>query len=153
MVLDGVLADRSVTWLGSEREKRRYFKDRVGDHLRDNEYPRPVFGRTPNVTVRYFPDKLPIGYERDHYRHVFIYLARSPSPMDFQVFILAYRVAQCLGLLDHSSTLPTVPRGVDGGVQERRPRTPHQAIESLVNRGIDVLPSARVSTGCRVSHA
>lgn len=26
MVLDGVLADRSVTWLGSEREKRRYFK-------------------------------------------------------------------------------------------------------------------------------
>lgn len=27
MVLDGVLADRSVTWLGSEREKRRYFKE------------------------------------------------------------------------------------------------------------------------------
>ena len=90
MVLDGVLADRSVTWLGSEREKRRYFKDRLGDHLRDNEYPRLVFGRMPNVTVRYFPDKLPIGYERDHYRHVFIYLARSPSPMDFRVFILRH---------------------------------------------------------------
>jgi hypothetical protein len=32
-----VLGDRSVTWLGSEREKRRYFKDRLGDHLRDDE--------------------------------------------------------------------------------------------------------------------
>ena len=90
MVLDGVLADRSVTWLGSEREKRRYFKERLGDSLRDDEYPRLVFGKRPNVTVRYFPDKLPIGYERDQYRHVFIYLARRPSPMNFRVFILRH---------------------------------------------------------------
>jgi hypothetical protein len=54
MVLDGVLADRSVTWLGSEREKRRYFKQRLGDSFRDDEYPRLVFGKTPNVTVRTF---------------------------------------------------------------------------------------------------
>jgi len=90
MVLDGVLADRSVTWLGSERDKRRYFKQRLGDCLRDDEYPRLVFGKKPNVTVRYFPDKLPIGHERDQYRHVFIYLARSPSPMDFRVFVLRH---------------------------------------------------------------
>jgi len=90
MVLDGVLADRSVTWLGSEREKRRYFKQCLGDHLRDDEYPRLVFGKRPNVTVRYFPDKLPIGYDRDHRRRVFMYLARSPSPMDFRVFILRH---------------------------------------------------------------
>ena len=89
-VLDGVLADRSLTWLGSEREKRRHFKERLGDRLRDNEYPRLLFGEKPNVTVRYFPDKLPIGYERDQYRHVFIYLARSASPMDFRVFILRH---------------------------------------------------------------
>ena len=90
MVLDGVLADRSVTWLGSEREKRRYFNQRLGDRLRDDEYPRLVFGKRPNVTVRYFPDKLPIGYEQDQYRHVLIYLARSPSLMDFRVFILRH---------------------------------------------------------------
>jgi hypothetical protein len=90
MVLDSVLADRSLTWLGSEREKRRYFKQRLGDRLRDDEYPRLVFGKKPNVTVRYFPDKLPIGHERDQYRHVFIYLSRSPSPMDFRVFILRH---------------------------------------------------------------
>ena len=90
MVLDGVLADRSLTWLGSEREKRRHFKQRLGDSLRDDEYPRLVFGKRPNVTVRYFPDKLPIGYDRDRRRHVFMYLARSPSPMDFRVFILRH---------------------------------------------------------------
>jgi hypothetical protein len=74
MVLDGVLEDRSVTWLGSEREKRRYFEQRLGASLREDEYPRLVFGKRPNVTVPYFPDKLPIGYERDQYRHVFNYL-------------------------------------------------------------------------------
>ena len=52
MVLDGVLADRSVTWLGSEREKRRYFNQRLGDRLRDDEYPRLVFGKRQNITVR-----------------------------------------------------------------------------------------------------
>jgi hypothetical protein len=90
MILDGVLADRSVTWLGSEREKRRYFKQRLGENLRDDEYPRLVFGKRPNVTVRYFPDKLPVGYDRDHRRHLFMNLARSPSPMDFREFILRH---------------------------------------------------------------
>ena len=90
MILDGVLTDTSITWLGTEREKRRYFQERLRDRLRDNEYPRLAFGKKPNVTVRYFPDKLPIGYERDQYRHVFIFLARSSSPMDFRVFILRY---------------------------------------------------------------
>jgi len=98
MILDGVLADRSVTWLGSEREKCRYFKQHLGDHLRDDEYPRLVFGKRPNLTVRYFPDKLPTGYDRDHRRHVFMYLARSPSPIDFRVFILQHlEVLNALG--------------------------------------------------------
>jgi hypothetical protein len=90
MILDAVLADRSINWLGSEREKRRYFEERLGDNLRDNEYPRLVFGKSPDVTIRYFPDKLPIGYEPERRRHVFLYLARSPSPMDFRVFILRH---------------------------------------------------------------
>jgi hypothetical protein len=99
MILDAVLADRSVTWLGSEREKRRYFKERLGDNLRDNEFPRLVFGKPPDVTIRYFPDKLPIGYEPDRRRHVFLYLARSPSPMDFRVFILRHlELLNALGL-------------------------------------------------------
>ena len=143
MVLDGVLADRSLTWLGSEREKRRYFRERLGDRLRDDEYPRLVFGKKPNVTVRYFPDKLPIGYEPGSLP-ARIHLSRTQSFADGlpSVHPAAPRVAQRLGLLDHSSALPTVPRGVDGCVQERRPRTPHEAVESVANRGTDLVPSA-----------
>ena len=122
MVLDGVLADRSVTWLGSEREKRRYFKQRLGDRLRDDEYPRLVFGKTPNVTVRYFPDKLPIGYEPDHRRHVFMYLARSPSPMDFRVFILRHlELLNALGFWTIRVLFPRSLAGVDGCVQRTPP--------------------------------
>ena len=114
MVLDGVLADQSVTWLGSEREKRRYFKERLGDSLWDDEYPRLVFGKTPNVTVRYFPDKLPIGYEPDRQRHVFIYLAPSPSPMDFRVFIL--RHLELLNALSFWTIRVLFPRSLESSM-------------------------------------
>jgi hypothetical protein len=114
MVLDGVLADPSLTWLGSEREKRRYFQQRLGDGLRDDEYPRLVFGQRPNVTVRYFSDKLPIGYDRDHRRHVFIYLARSPSPMDFRVFIL--RHLELLNALGFWTIRVLFPRSLAGSM-------------------------------------
>ena len=118
MVLDGVLADRSVTWLGSEREKRRYFKQRLGDRLRDDEYPRLVFGKKPNVTVRYFPDKLPIGYERAQYQHVFTYLARSPSPMDFRVFIL--RHLELFNALGFWTIRVLFPRSLAGSMEAYR---------------------------------
>jgi hypothetical protein len=115
MVLDGVLADRSVTWLGSEREKRRYFKQRLGEHLRDDEYPRLVFGKRPNVTVRYFPEKLPVGYDHDHRRHLFMYLARSPSPMDFRVFIL--RHLELLNALGFWTIRVLFPRSLAGSMK------------------------------------
>lgn len=115
MILDGVLADRSVTWLGSEREKRHYFKQHIGEHLRDDEYPRLVFGKRPNMTVRYFPDKLPIGYDDDHRRHVFMYVARSPSPMDFRVFIL--RHLELLNALGFWTIRVLFPRSLAGSME------------------------------------
>jgi hypothetical protein len=138
MLLDGVLADRSVTWLGSEREKRHYFKQRLGDSLRDEEYPRLVFGKRPNVTVRYFPDKLPIGYDRDHYRHVFMYLARSPSPMDFRVFIL--RHLELLNALGFWTIRVLFPRSLAASMETysgaayellKKPLTPSQTEELI----------------------
>ena len=138
MILDGVLADRSITWLGSEREKRFYFKRRLSDSLRDDEYPRLVFGKRPNVTVRYFPDKLPIGYDRDHYRHVFMYLARSPSPMDFRVFIL--RHLELLNALGFWTIRVLFPMSLAGSMEAytkaayellTKPLTPSQAEELI----------------------
>ncbi|MPZ20588.1 MAG: hypothetical protein GEV06_22130 [Luteitalea sp.] len=90
MILDGVLADRALTWLGTERDKRSYFVRRVGDRVEPHEYPRLVFGKAPNTTIRYFPDKLPIGIEPYGWRHVFLYLATNPMPMDFRLFLLRH---------------------------------------------------------------
>lgn len=73
MVLDGVHADPYLTWLGTERE-RHYFKDRLGDLLGPRVPEAGVRQETKRNPVRYFPDKLPIGHERDRYRHVFIYI-------------------------------------------------------------------------------
>jgi hypothetical protein len=115
MILDGVLADRSVTWLGTEHEKRRHFQQRLGDTLRDDEYPRLVFGKRANVTVRYFPDKLPIGYDGDLRRHVFMYLARSRSPMDFRVFIL--RHVELLNALGFWTIRVLFPRSLAGSMK------------------------------------
>jgi hypothetical protein len=138
MLLDGVLADRSLTWLGSEREKRRYFQQRLSDGLRDDEYPRLVFGQSPNVTVRYFSDKLPIGYDRDLRRHVFMYLARSPSPMDFRVFIL--RHLELLNALGFWTIRVLFPRSLAGSMETYKkaaygllamPLTPSQSEELI----------------------
>jgi hypothetical protein len=41
----------------------------------------------PPQTVRYFPDKLPIGIASENGRHVFGYLVRRPSPIDFRAFL------------------------------------------------------------------
>jgi hypothetical protein len=90
MILDGVLADPAITWLGAEREKRCYFLRRLGTKLEMDEYPRLVFGTPPNTTVRYFTDKLPIGVDPDNRRHVFLYLPTSSAPMDFRLFLLRH---------------------------------------------------------------
>jgi hypothetical protein len=138
MVLDGVLADRSFTWLGSEREKRHYFKQQLGDRLRDDEYPRLMFGKRPDVTVRYLPDKLPIGYDSDHRRHVFMYLARGPSPMDFRVFLL--RHLELLNALGFWTIRVLFPRSLAGLMETykkaayellTKPLTPSQTEELI----------------------
>jgi len=138
MVLDGMLADRTLTWLGAERDKRGYFKARLGDRLRDDEYPRLVFGRAPKVTVRYFPDKLPIGYDADRYQHVFLYPARSPSPADFRVFLLRHQ--ELLNALDFWTIRVVFPRsltrcmdGFERAAHETlaRPLTPDTVTELL----------------------
>jgi hypothetical protein len=55
------------------------------------EFPRLTFGSGARSTIRYFPDKLPIGIQRDKWdEHVFLYLVTSPVPMDFRLFLLRH---------------------------------------------------------------
>ena len=90
-VLDGVLMDPSLTWLGTEREKRTHFAALSGLDMRDNEYPRLVFGRAPRQTVRYFPDKLPIVHAEYGRTHVFLYPVHAVDLVHFSLFLLRHQ--------------------------------------------------------------
>jgi hypothetical protein len=105
MVLDSVLAERHLRWLGSEREKVEYF--RAATTLRLKELPHFVFGRGPE-TIRYFGDKLPIGVSADGRTHVFVYLVTRPTPVDFRAFL--HRHGELLRALPEWELRLLVPR-------------------------------------------
>jgi hypothetical protein len=84
MLLDAVLAEPQLTWLGSAHDKLSYFSDRAS-RLLSEELPHLSFGQ-PKV-IRHFPDKLPIGVHRDGRPEVFLYLVTRSSPVDFRAFL------------------------------------------------------------------
>jgi hypothetical protein len=90
MLLDAVLDEPACTWLGPARDKQRHFVRHLGNRLDAREYPHLTFGDGPEKTVRYFPDKLPIGVLPGLDHHAFVYLVTSPSPMDFRLFLLRH---------------------------------------------------------------
>src|SRR4029453_5822404 len=71
-------------------DKRRHFIRHLGDRLELRDYPHLLFGDGLEKTVRYFPDKLPIGMQPHADAHVFVYLVTRPSPMDFRLFLLRH---------------------------------------------------------------
>ncbi len=86
MILDAVLADRTVIWLGTEADKVAFIK-RLDSPPAMSELPQLAFGTNPNRIVRYFPDKLPIGIHGFPIEHVLLYLVTSPNPDDFRRFL------------------------------------------------------------------
>ena len=107
MVLDAVLADRTFTWLGTESDKRSYFMRKLQGRVQLREFPRLTFGAGATARHRYFPDKLPVGIQRDRTDHVFLYVVTSPVPMDFRLFLL--RHAELLRPLERWTIRVLVP--------------------------------------------
>ena len=90
MLLDVVLGDQHHYWLGTEKDKVGYLQnhDRSGDKLADEVFPKLVYGAGQSKTIRYFPDKLPIGIEKqDGRRLLFVYLVRHQRPDEFRLFL------------------------------------------------------------------
>src|SRR5918995_318236 len=106
MVLDTVLAERRLQWLGAERDKVEYFSTTTS--LRLKELPHLVFGAGPEKTIRYFPDKLPIGITGDGRTHVFVYLVNRKTPVDFRAFL--HRHSELLRALPEWELRLLVPR-------------------------------------------
>jgi hypothetical protein len=91
MLLDAVLVDRNHSWLGTESDKRTYFREALERDLPDDWYPHLRFGDGAEETMRFFPDKQPIGVPlKGHRRHVFLYLATREVPTEFRVFLLRH---------------------------------------------------------------
>ena len=91
MILDAVLGDRRCWWLSPEADKRRFF----GVTQRDGSAPRGLPAHRVRVgsqrTIRCFPDKLPIGIEKDgHQPFVFLYLVNRRIPVDFRQFLIRH---------------------------------------------------------------
>ena len=109
MILDAVLVDKRHTWLGTEQDKLAYFKASLNDRFRPDDLPRLTFGDGDEKTIRYFPDKLPIGVERDYGpRHVFLYLVTSEAPAAFRMFL--FRHAELLKTVHFWTLRLLVPR-------------------------------------------
>jgi hypothetical protein len=90
MVLDAVLGDRRCWWLSPAEDKRTFFDARETG-VRDEEYPHISFGSGRHRTIRCFPDKLPIGIDKeDTGRFVFLYLVTRRIPIDFRQFLIRH---------------------------------------------------------------
>ena len=86
MVLDAVIADQDVVWLGAERDKVVHFRSCTS--LPEEDMPRLIFrNASGRATVRYFPDRLPIGCHPDGRATVFLYLVRAWDPFEFRMFL------------------------------------------------------------------
>ena len=88
MVLDAVFSEPHVTWFATESEKLAHFT--VTTSLGRDQMPQLVFQSAGARTIRYFPDKLPIGLCPDGRTHVFLYSVHKPSPADFRVFLFRH---------------------------------------------------------------
>src|SRR5712691_6622063 len=173
MLLDAVLDDREFVWLGPSMDKRRHFRRHLGDRLEVRDYPHLLFGEGPEKTVRYFPDKLPVGIQAHADTHVFVYLrdasladglpavpaaARAttpcPVPMDGPAATSASTLEGQTGLPARG---PGAPRNAaapvgrpDVGVAvprtEATRRTGRRACRRALSRRLKRLPHAAVSS-------
>ena len=117
MILDHVITHREFHWLGSEQDKVAHFLTTTS--LDRDALPRLAFGVKPNITVRYFPDKLPIGVSLDGRRHAFLYLLVNPLPQDFRLFLRRHaEVLRALPAWTVQLLVPVEQMDKDGRAQQ-----------------------------------
>jgi len=87
MVLDAVLSSPDMMWLAAERDKLAHFTHLLHGRVDREQLPHLTFGTGTARTVRYFPDRLPIGVPKDGHGHVFTYLVNRSVPVDFRPFL------------------------------------------------------------------
>jgi hypothetical protein len=88
MILDAVLMKRELTWLATERDKVTYC--RQDRNVSEEELPRLIFEGSGSRTVRYFPEKLPLGVSDASDEVALLYLVTEPTGRLFRTFLEAH---------------------------------------------------------------
>jgi hypothetical protein len=85
MILDAVLMKGELTWLATEREKVTYCRQHR--NVSDEALPRLIFEGGGSQTVRYFPDKLPLGVSDGSDEVALLYLVTEATGRAFRTFL------------------------------------------------------------------
>lgn len=113
MLLDGLVESPDMVWLTTVDDKTTHLLTLTSINRED--LPHVTAGEGDRRTVKYFPDRLPIGIHPDG-RGVLVYLVTEPSLDEFRVFL--ERHAALLRAL-HAWTLRIVVPGHVPGVGQR----------------------------------
>ncbi len=84
MVLDAIVEDPEMVWLGTTEDKTAHLTALTS--IRPEQLPHVTSGIGECRTVRYFPDRLPIGIHLAG-RGVLVYVALDPTMNDFRLFL------------------------------------------------------------------
>ena len=84
MVLDAIVEDPDLVWLGTADEKTAHLLALT--RIEHADLPHVSVGEGEARTVRYFPDRLPIGIHLAG-RGVVVYVVTDPWPDEFRVFL------------------------------------------------------------------
>jgi hypothetical protein len=84
MVLDAIVEDPDLVWLGTADEKATHLLALT--RIARSDLPRVSVGESEARTVRYFPDRLPIGIHLAG-RGVVVYVVTDPWHDEFRVFL------------------------------------------------------------------
>lgn len=84
MVLDAIVEDPDMVWLGTAEDKAAHLTALTS--ISREELPHVTSGIGERQTVRYFPDRLPIGIHLAG-RGVLVYIVLDPTMNDFRLFL------------------------------------------------------------------
>lgn len=112
MILDGALADTSLVWVGTERDKHRHFVNRLGNRVEPHEYPRLVFGKGAECD-----DALLSGQAADRRRAVRAPAClplpghRPASALIYRILLVQHQPAVLERVNPHTTETPARHRG------------------------------------------
>src|SRR5439155_10457893 len=87
MVLDAIVEDPDLVWLGTAEEKTAHLTTLI--RIQPADLPHVAVGESDVRTVRYFPDRLPIGIHPAG-RGVVVYVVTDPWLDEFRAFLVRH---------------------------------------------------------------